>query len=795
LKHLRDAWNHEFASLGPKAQLQKQRVVLTVPASFDEAARELTVEAAQAAGFENMTLLEEPQAAFYDWMRRKDPKPLAVGDVCVVVDCGGGTTDFSLIAVSERKGQPEFERLAVGEHLLLGGDNIDFAIARHVEQVVSPGRRLDPSQWGNLVQACRLAKEVSLAPDGPPRLTVSVMGRGSKVIGQTLKCDLERTMIRQIALDGFLPFVPFDEEPKVAARGALQEFGLPYVSDPAITRHLAAFLRQHAAQMSEASGDEANASRPAAVLFNGGVFNAQSCRDRIIGTLQAWFGTDWKPRILELDSLDLAVARGAAYYAWAKESGAKRIKSGAARSYYVGLGGGTVKGKTAVLCLVPHGLEEGKTLQIEKPQLELRVGEPVSFPLFASTIRPKDRAGQVVNILPGQMHELPALQTVLRRGKRAGGATIAVRLEATLTEIGTLDLFCAARDGNAKWKLQLQARSESAPGGDPGAAQGDGDAGAVAVAESWSEEELGAAEGALKTALSGSDTLKLDQLPKTLESALGISRLEWPGGLLRALWEPLRLLAKKREISPEHESRWMNLAGFFLRPGRGDRLDPFRIEQLWKLCPAGPVHDKSDRAWTEYWILYRRAAGGLDANRQMELANRLVPLAAPGAKKPPRRVGAAEYGEAWRTLASLERLPAALKTQLGRELLSRLPETPHFLFWVMGRLGARIPTSGPLNETVSREEVHVWIDQLMNVPARLAGEWSFCLAQLGRMSGDRARDIDDDLRARLIDALQRANAKPEWIRMLEEMVELEGADVGKLLGDSLPPGLRLMQGD
>ena len=375
LQHLRDAWNRKFAADDPGLALEKQKIALTVPASFDEVARELTVAAAEAAGLKKFTLLEEPQAAFYDWMRGAAGRVPPPGTVCVVIDCGGGTTDFSLIAVGEDAGAPSFERLAVGEHLLLGGDNMDLAVARHVEQQVSPGRRLDPAQWGNLLSAARLAKEIALAAGSPERIAVNVRGRGAKVVGDGLRCDLERGTVRKLALDGFLPFVEAHEDPARGA-GGLQEFGLPYVADPAITRHLAAFLKQHAAAIRAASaayGPETD--RPHAVLFNGGVFNAPACQDRVLAAMKIWYGPEWQPLALASASLDLAVARGAAYAAWAKATGAQRIKAGVARSYYVGVGGAEVAGRTTTLCLVPHGLGEGESLRLAEPELELQIGD------------------------------------------------------------------------------------------------------------------------------------------------------------------------------------------------------------------------------------------------------------------------------------------------------------------------------------------------------------------------------------------------------------------------------------
>jgi hypothetical protein len=796
LKHLRDAWNHEMASEEPANKLEKQRVVLTVPASFDESARELTVEAAKEAGLAKLTLLEEPQAAFYDWMSREGvDNPLPPGATCVVVDCGGGTTDFSLIAVGEEKGETTFDRLAVGDHLLLGGDNMDVAIARHVEGIISPGRRLDAAQWGNLVMASRLAKEVALSPGAPDRLTMTVRGRGGKVIGQTLKCDVERTAIRSLTLDGFLPFVLYEDEPKTAQRSGLQEFGLPYVADAAITRHLGHFLRQHADAIKKAAKAEgADFIHPAAVLFNGGVFNAQACRDRVVAVMKTWFGVDWEGRVLDVGSYDLSVARGAAYSAWAKEAGATRIEGGAARSYYVGLAGDNPN-KRSVLCVVPHGLKEGEQVRISEPDLELQLGEPVGFPLYSSTVRTKDKAGKVFTTKAGQLTEHPALTTTLRGGKRAGSKRIGVRLETTLTEIGTLELYLAAKTGVNRWRLHLQTRTPTAsPTGEAPPTE-------QAPSEAWSEDDLAEAAEKIELAFpkpTRSKTATADprdavQLVKELEKLLELPRVEWPPGLLRGLWDTLKTVAERRGVTHDHEARWLNLTGFCLRPGWGDPLDAHRIEQVWKIVVGGPENPRNSRVWAEQWIFFRRIAGGLDANRQKELAKRLLPIVLPSGKKSSLPPVPQDMAECWRAAASLERLSVEQKVELGREALRLLskPMPPQHLFWAITRLGTRAPLYGPINEVVPREEVGAWIEKLLTLPGHASNDAGFAVSQLARMCGDRARDIDDRLRDRVIDQLRADRAPERWIQGVAEVTELERAEQGKLLGDAVPPGLRL----
>lgn len=802
LSHLRNAWNQQIAGQDESLRMEAQHLVVTVPASFDEVARELTVEAVRSAGLDKFTLLEEPQAAFYNWLAvqglptdaQELPPSLPAGASCVIIDCGGGTTDFSLIGVVEREGKAQYERLAVGDHLLLGGDNMDLTVARHIENAVSPGRRLDSAQWGNLVAASRRAKEIMLGPDPPESQTVNIAGRGRKLIGSSLRYELLRSDLRTLTLDGFFPNVGFGEEPMKSSVAGLQEYGLPYVADPAITRHLAAFLHQHSETIRQISPH--GSAAPHAVLFNGGVFNAVACREQILRVMQNWYGSSWEPVVLQSESLDLSVARGAAYYAWVRASGARRIRSGAARSYYVGVAADNQPAGSAdatVICLVPHGLQEGEHVRIDEPDLELQLGQPVSFPLYSSTVRSHDRAGQLLGIQAGQLHELPALTTVLKGGRRAGNKRVAVQLEAGVTEIGTLELYCAEKHGSNRWKLQFQIRSK------PGATEEATRTTDHVVTETWSSDQMSEAEVLLREAFQKgkSDLQLVQQLTKHLETSLSLRRHEWPTALLRGLWEYLHELAPQRGISAEHEWRWYNLAGFCLRPGWGDPLDAFRVEQLWKVIHQGVLQAKSDRVWTEYWILCRRVAGGLDPSRQSALSKRLLSYVLPG-RKAPRRVNTAELAEIWRTVSSLEHLETNVKSELGFLLLKQATKqgvAPH-TFWALTRLGGRVPLYGPINTVVSREVAQNWIDELLaceGLDERQLVERNFALSQLARLSGDRVRDVDDTYRERVLKELAATGASEHWQQMVREVTRLETAEETKLLGDAAPPGLRLLQ--
>ena len=378
LRHIRDAWNDAFAKDDEAFRLEDQEVVLTVPASFDEAARELTLQAAKLAQLASITLLEEPQAAFYCWIVcHKDgwQREVRAGELILVCDIGGGTTDFSLITVVETPTGPGFRRVAVGDHLMLGGDNIDLALAHHVEKKLG-GARLDSEQWSALRFACRTAKEKLLGDQRPllERWPVTIAGRGSRIIGGSIQSELTRGEVEAIALDGFFPRVSRGEDPQRTAKLGLQEFGLPFVADPAVPKHLGYFLRQHRAEAIEPEGHrpEDRPARPDAILFNGGALTPDVVRNRIVDVVTSWFADDpglpnFSPRVLTNPSLDLAVARGAAYYGVVRRGGGIRIGGGTARSFYVGLE--TRAADKPWLCVVPRDAQEGEEITIKRPRL------------------------------------------------------------------------------------------------------------------------------------------------------------------------------------------------------------------------------------------------------------------------------------------------------------------------------------------------------------------------------------------------------------------------------------------
>ena len=467
LEHLREAWDAQHAD----APFAAQQVLVTVPASFDAVARELTLEAAKQAGYRNVTLLEEPQAAFYAWIERHDDwrQRARPGDLILVVDIGGGTTDFTLIAVTEANGELALERIAVGDHILLGGDNIDLALAGAVAaRLAEKGARIDSRQMQSLWNNCRTAKEKLLDADSrAAEMPVTILGKGSGLVGGTIKARLLRSDIEKVLGEGFVQAVPSTEMPAQQRRVGLQELGLPYAADAAITRHLARFLRQQAAVSEHGTvrRGPSGLACPTHVLFNGGVLNAALVRERILATLNTWLAEEGMPAVKPLTGEDLvhAVARGAAYYGLARSGRGVRIRGGVPRTYYVGVESAmpTAPGFPAplkALAVVPFGMEEGSEVTIPGREFGLVVGQTAEFRFFTSAARKDDRPGDLVEDFGDQLEELSPIEVSFPSGENPS-EVVPVSFEAVVTETGVLQLWCVARDGR-KWKLEFNVREK-----------------------------------------------------------------------------------------------------------------------------------------------------------------------------------------------------------------------------------------------------------------------------------------------------------------------------------------------
>ena len=793
LRHIREAWNNR---MGNQYALETQQIVLTIPASFDEVARELTVQAAKLAGLSQVTLLEEPQAAFYAWLAVHPDSwqtQLRAGSMILVCDVGGGTTDLSLIAVTEGKTQLQLERLAVGEHLLLGGDNMDIALARLVESRLAKGGRLDAQRWHTLTHLCRMAKEDLFADPNRPSVALTLAGRGSAVVGGALTDVVTREEIEKIVLEGFFPRVDFDAKPRRGARMGLQEFGLPYATEPEIPKHLSSFLQQHA------RATETVAVRPDAVLFNGGALTPLAIRERIVDILASWFPhEDWRPTVLTNTNLELAVAYGAAYYGLVRRGQGVRIGGGSARAYYIGLGSSKddqVHGEIPVPCLVRHGMEEGEEVRLTEPEFSVLANQPVSFPLYASSIRMTDQPGAVLSLPADQLTALPAIRTVLRFGKKTGATAIPVQVSAKFTAVGTLELWCEAQQTEHRWRLQFQLRGEGKMPALPTPAT-------VSDEHVVDEASLTAAGQLIQAVFSStsatvSEPVTPQNLTRRLEQALGTNKDSWPLSAIRQLWDMLWEQQKGRERSAEHEARWLNLLGFCLRPGFGHTTDEWRIQQLWKIYPRGPAHGNAVQCRAEWWNLWKRVAGGLTRQQQNVLYNDIAPWLLPKLKNKIKsgrsKVGPQEIREMWQVMGSCERLTSEAKADLGEELV-RLVEKDKASaqeMWTLSRLGARTLIHGPANCVVRKDTAASWVERL------LRGEWrkpetiGFVIVQLARCTGDRTRDLDDELRQRVADRLTPLSSGERWAKQVREVVTLEAKEQARILDESLPVGLQV----
>lgn len=802
LEHMAAAWNHRF----PQAPLAEQDVVLTLPASFDEVARELTVKAARLAGLPRVVLIEEPQAAFYAWIDAQGDRwegQVSPGQTILVCDIGGGTSDFTLIRVRRGEaGKVRFHRVAVGEHLILGGDNLDLALAHHIERKLAGDGNLEPRQWAVLVRSCRRVKETLLTADAPERLTVNLPGSGARLIGGGLQVEVTRDEVEQLLVEGFLPRVALDDKP-VGRRSGFQEFGLPFAPDPAITKYLAAFLSAHR----QAASDEADAprdrdpARPDLVLYNGGFFASPVLRDRLLAVLSSWFPNSndaprrnprWQPRVLENARLDLAVAQGAAYYGLVRRGLGLRISAGLARTYYIGV----ESDQPSAVCLVPAGVEEGAAIDLSQRRFDLAVRQPVEFPIYVSSTRLTDRPGELIPVDAEQMTSLPPIRTVLEAGKRGPSGLISVELHARLTEIGTLDLWCGEAQGPRTWRLQFDIRAATQT--DVAGHAGEGEAEGVldeAVTQACRQVIGGIF---LPEKRADAQPPAPASLVKRLEEASDMKRRDWPMTLLRSFWETLIELEAGRRRGAEYELRWLYLLGFSLRPGYGLAVDDWRVAQTWKLLQGKRIHH-TPACRVEWLILWRRIAGGLNAGQQRALAEPLLaalrPSNRPKGRKPDLGASSHEAAEAWRLLGSLELLPVPVKVELGDLLLplaerEKVGAVRDAAVWALGRLGARAPMYGPLNTVVPPDVAARWLGQLID--AALPEEAvAFSLVQLARRTDDRYRDLPEAVRGRALAWLDRRDMPQHYRELVAVGGSLEETEAGLMFGESLPRGLRL----
>ncbi len=866
LEHIRRMWDRSH----PSEPLAEQDVIVTLPASFDEVARRLTIQAAKDAGLPNIVLIEEPQAAFYAWLHRNQAswtQNMRPGQTILVCDIGGGTTDFTLIRVVETKAtgglgdgasnappaasidlsqsvgeslQATFglHRVAVGEHLMLGGDNLDLALARSLEQQLladSPGHdRLKPRLWDALKAQCRAAKESLLGPSPPAQYKMSLPGSGSKLIENTRTLAIELPWARELLIEGFFGRVALEQRPDKAGEG-FQEFGLPYAADPNVLKHLAAFLWEHRWAGRDASErdtqSDLQAAKPDWILFNGGVLESTQIRDAIVEQIADWFRDAapvpnrtvsetgnleagnleagnlqaWKPGLLEGNRLDLAVAQGAAYFGRVRRGEGVRIDARLARAYYLLV----EQSPPRAMCVMPANAMPLDQFRIEDHPFHLMVGQPVQFPLFQSSTNLIHNVGDIVPVDVASMTAMPPIRTVLEMGNRKLQQMVPVVLESELSEIGTLSMKLVAvptmspsslstdESPQTSWKLEFDVRGASAN-------ETSGSTHGSAIIETAQSTLVETAMEAMEEVFGDSPSVPPKQGIAFLSERIGLSRREWNSTLLREMWRFLIEHQAYRKLSAEHESRWLNMVGWCLRPGFGLAADDWRVNSTWRSVHNKLLHRTTANA-SETIVLWRRISGGFTPGQQRALFQdcwaRVRPVLAGGSQSQAANTNVAI--EWMRLIGSLEWLTSQEKGMVAEQILvafgrKKLDGMHGPLLWTLGRLGSRTPLYATLQQVVGAAKVQTWVEKLLGLEEawcmRHVGMLSLCLMQLTRRTEDRYRDVPASVRDRVAQRLQDWKAPELHRELILRGGRLDAESSESIVGDALPLGFRLSAG-
>lgn len=774
LGYLKRCWDERFSGQGDAFRFDRQSLTITVPASFDAASQRATLEAARRAGFPNTTrLLEEPQAAFYRWLEARDGGALRSGQRILVVDIGGGTSDFSLFEVGELdsdRGSPPIQRVAVSDHILLGGDNIDLALAYALEsELVSKNEELNLDQWRHLLARARAAKEECLSAepaDNEPPLSVSLPSKGSNLLAGTRAAQVSRADARALLLEGFFPLCPREGRPE-RPEGALLEWGLPYAPDCAATRYLAEFLK--------------DAPRVDAVLFNGGTLAAPLIRERLLAQLASW-QNGYAPRVLENAETDLAVARGAAAYGAVVARKERRIEAGAARALYVEVATGS--GEKRLVAILPRGAATDEVYRVRLDGLQLAVNQVARFALYQGAQESADPLGSVTTLDTARFTRLPALEAKIDHPADAQARAVPVSLESRVNELGLLEVVCVEDDASepGRWTLAFNLRGDARD-------RETGDA-REAAAPIASPTRRKAATRALKSGL-GQSSAKASRILGDLESALGKPRTDWDLTVSRELGDVALARAAVLAKSEAQAESWFHLVGFLLRPGFGDARDGERLQQVQKVAAARDV-GMSRRLEAPWLIMWRRLASGLSATEQCRLFDEEF-----AALEQPKMATA----ERIRLLGALERVDLDRKESCAERFLrdaiaaSESGGYPAPYFAALAQLlGRALFHAGP-EATLPPEIVVAAFARLGKLDWRdpKHAELIPLFLKAARLVDDRALDLPASARSKIAQKLEKAGAPPARVAPLREYVPLTVAEKRSIFGESLPLGLALAE--
>jgi len=773
LEYIRKAWNHKYGTQkdlhGNPCVFEEQSVVITIPASFDETARELTIEAAKLAGCKHISLLEEPLAAFYSWLDINSDswqQQIKIGEKVLVIDVGGGTTDFSIIELNE---SGSLERTAAGNHLLLGGDNIDIAIARRIEGKWN--KELPHAEWLTLCQKTRQAKELLLNNLELKTADITLLSQGSSVIGNLRKYTLERAELEELLIDGFFPIIPKDA-PSPHKKKGIQKMGLPYETDPSVPVHLLHFLK-YAHSVSAKLPKEGDALFPNKILFNGGAMIPKILRERVIECIQGWF-EGRKVEELSSRDLSLAVAYGASYFGRTKSHSGVKVKTASTRSYYLKVGD---KNEAKILCIMPRGSDENKLIRTPG-DFTVETNRTVHFPLFNSSTRILDREGDFLTKTE-DLSDVSSLFSMLRYGKANGKTALKVSIASELNESGVLKVKLDSHSTTHKWPLKFDVRLIS----DEEQAH---DSSKAITFESDIYDKANA------LLINYFDSRQTGNLFKELENITSSPKDEWPLNFLRSLADTLLSIDYKSLKQPLLESKWLNLCGFALRPGFGDPEDELRLRKVWQMWNANPNNPNDAQTISEWWVFWRRIMSGLKSGHQLSMYQELVKELMPKAIYQQRvKLGEQPKAEMYRCLGSLELLAEKQKKLIGNLLIQRGKKLEPYEYWVFARLGARKLFHAPSNYVLDAKTVEAWVIELLDGSSS-SNDKLFAISRMSSLTPDRAINLSSQTVSKAVSYLKDSKAPAHWIKHLESIVEDDSSEKAKLLGDSIPLGLSIL---